>query len=75
MAYVVTGLHPVTLPGGRMVAPGEEIKNVKASDPRIAALVDAGALVKKRAAKPKAAPSPEPQESEPAPENNETETQ
>lgn len=71
--YVVTGTHPVTLPGGRMAGPGETVKNVKANDPQIAALVEAGSLRKKRAAKPKAAPSPEPEESVPAPETNETE--
>ena len=25
MAYVVTSPHPITVPGGRMVAPGEEV--------------------------------------------------
>jgi len=71
--YVVVGTHPITLPGGRMAGPGEEVKNVKASDPRIAALVEAGSLRKKRVAKPKAAPSPEPEEAVTSPETNETE--
>jgi hypothetical protein len=75
MAYVVTGSHPVSLPGGRMAGPGEEVTNVKANDPHIAALVDAGSLRKKRAAKPKATPSPQPEEPVTVPETNETETQ
>lgn len=57
MAYVVTSTHPITLPGGRMVGPGETVGNVKASDPEIAALVDAGALRKKPTAKTKSKPA------------------
>lgn len=70
MSYVVTATHPISLSGGRIVAPGEEVKNLKANDPRVAALVEAGSLTKKN--KPK--PAPEPEESIPAPETN-TETE
>lgn len=74
MSYVVTTTHPITLPGGRVAAPGQEIKNVKASDPQIAALVEAGSLRKKRAAKPKSAPPAETTEEASASPATETET-
>jgi hypothetical protein len=72
MAFVVTATHPITLPGGRMAAPGEEVKNVKASDPQIVALVEAGSLHKKRTEKAK---SVEPAETVEAPALPETETE
>lgn len=74
MAYVVTAPHPISLPGGSMAGPGEEVKNVKATDPHIAALVDAGSLTKKRTPKPKPTKSAETEEAIPSPEpSNETE--
>ena len=74
MSYVVTATHPISITGGRIVAPGEEVKNLKANDPRVAALVEAGSLRKKRSAKPKPAPSAETEEPTPAPETT-TETE
>jgi hypothetical protein len=64
MSYVVTATHPITLPGGRAAAPGDEVKNVKSTDPQIVALIDAGSLRKKRAAKPKPSPTAENTETE-----------
>ena len=74
MSYVVTSAHAISLPGGRMVGPGERVTGVKTSDAHIASLIQAGALTKKSASKPK--PTAKPAETEEAvasPEKNETE--
>lgn len=52
MSYKVTSQHPITLPGGRMLAPGDTVAKVKVSDPHVAALIEAGLLKKKAAPKP-----------------------
>lgn len=52
MSYKVTSSHPITLPGGRMFAPGDVVAKVKVSDPHTASLIEAGLLTKKAAPKP-----------------------
>ena len=52
MSYKVTSQHPITLPGGRMLAPGDTVAKVKVSDPHVAGLIEAGLLTKKAAPKP-----------------------
>lgn len=66
MSHIVTADHPITLDNGRMVEPGEEVKQLKTADPHNAALVESG-LLTKRAVKPtksKKTPEASPPETE-----------
>lgn len=47
MSHKVTAAHPITLDNGRMVEPGEEVKQLKTSDPHNADLIETGQLTKR----------------------------
>ena len=66
MSYVVTAAHPITLDTGRMVGPGEEVKQLKERDPHNAELLESGQLTKRavKTTKPKKTPEASPPEQE-----------
>lgn len=72
MSYKVTSSHPITLPGGRMFAPGDVVAKVKVSDPHVASLIEAGLLTKKAAPKPPPAAKKAEEAEAPAPVKNTT---
>lgn len=66
MSYRVTAAHPITLDTGRMVGPGDEVKQLKEKDPHNADLIENGSLTKRavKATKPKKTPEASPPEQE-----------
>ena len=65
MSHIVTAAHPITLDSGRMVGPGEEVKQLKEKDPHNAALIEGGLLTKQIVKqKPKKTPEASPPDKE-----------
>lgn len=65
MSYVVTAAHPITLDTGRMVGPGEEVRQLKETDPHNAALLESGQLTKRAVKTTKSTKSKKPPEASP----------